>query len=177
MGALGWSFSSWVQHLDQPAADSFEEVDAIVTLAGGTGRMAAGLELLSDERADLLLLSGTHRDAKLTDIFPDLDPTTIPPDSVILLESRSTSTYENAIEAWAVLVSRQKIGSIALITSNYHMRRAELVFTDVFPDDVEIYSIPVTDPDTEPGRWWRTSRGRRLVVKEYFKFLVYRLRF
>lgn len=155
----------------------FDRVDAIVTLAGGTGRMERGLDLLLEDRARILLLSGTHRDARLEDIFPDRNLSEVPAESVILLENRSTSTYENALEARAVLFTRERVHSIALITSNYHVRRAEFVFEEVFPSDVTIYVVPVRDPSTEPGTWWRTGRGRKLVLTEFFKWCVYWLRF
>lgn len=170
-------FSEYMGSLSR-APDDWTRTDAIVSLAGGPGRLGRGLDLLEEGKADVLLLSGTGKGATLTDIFPGRDIAELDRRQVILLESRSTSTYENAIEAWAVLASRQEeVDDIVLLTSNYHMLRAEYVFRKVFPADVTIHVHPVPAENVEPGRWWRESRARRTVLNEYAKYLWYRLRY
>jgi uncharacterized SAM-binding protein YcdF (DUF218 family) len=96
---------------------------------------------------------------------------------VILLENRSTSTYENAIEAWAVLTSRGDVDEVVLLTSNYHMLRSEYVFRKVFPTEVRIHIWPVAAENVARGRWWKDARSRKLVLNEYGKYLWYRIRY
>ena len=175
-----WGFARWVETLDAPS-DPFEHVDAIVTLAGGSGRMQRGLDLLMAESGEILLLSGTYHGVGLAEIFPDRDLSGLPAGGVVVIESLSTSPHENAIEARGVLraggLGRPPVTTLALITSNYHMRRAELIFREVFGDEVRIYAVPVSDPDTERDTWWKTRRGRRLVLTEFSKWCWYRIRF
>lgn len=169
-------FSSYVGSLGRPP-DPFEHTRAIVSLAGGAGRLSRGLDLLDAGKADVLLLSGTGKGATLEDIFPGRDLSSLAGGKVILLESRSTSTYENAIEAWAVLAARGEVDEIVLLTSNYHMLRSEFVFRKVFPSDVEIRIYPVEAENVAPGVWWKDGRARRIVFNEYLKYLWYRLRY
>lgn len=169
-------FSSYLGSLERPP-DAFEHTRAIVSLAGGPGRLGRGLDLLDAGKADVLLLSGTGKGARLEDIFPGRDLSRLASGKVILLESRSTSTYENAIEAWAVLAARGEVREIVLLTSNYHMLRSEFVFRKVFPEDVVIRIHPVEAENVAPGRWWKDDKARRIVFNEYLKYLWYRLRY
>ena len=169
-------FSSYVGSLGRPP-DPFEHTRAIVSLAGGAGRLSRGLDLLDAGKADVLLLSGTGKGATLEDIFPGRDLSSLAGGKVILLESRSTSTYENAMEAWAVLAARGEVDEIVLLTSNYHMLRSEFVFRKVFPADVRIHVYPVEAENVSAGRWWRDGRARKLVLMEYVKYLWYQIRY
>lgn len=178
-----WQASLFNQYLDslaQEPGDSLPKVDAIVSLAGAAGRLDRGLDLLLEGKADVLLLSGTGKGATLQDIFPGRDVTNLESGQVILLESRSTSTYENAIEAWAVLNARgggNAPREIVLLTSNYHMLRSQYVFHRVFPDDVGIHPYPVAKEHFARGKWWKDGRARKTVFVEYMKYLWYRTRY
>ena len=176
---LAWPISLYAEFLgslSQPP-DTFARTDAIVSLAGGAGRLGKGLDLLEAGKADVLLLSGTGKGAGLAEIYPGRDLSRLDKSVVILLESRSTSTYENAIEAWAVLASRGEVNEIVLLTSNYHMLRAEYVFRKVFPADVKIHVHPVPAENVAPGKWWRDGKARKIVFVEYGKYLWYRVRY
>lgn len=178
-----WQASLFNQYLESLAREpngALPRVDAIVSLAGAAGRLDRGLDLLLEGKADVLLLSGTGKGASLQDIFPDRDLSQLDAGKVILLESRSTSTYENAIEAWAVLSARgggSAPREIVLLTSNYHMLRSEYVFHRVFPDDVGIHPYPVAKEHFARGKWWKDGRARRTVFIEYVKYLWYRIRY
>lgn len=175
---LAWQVSLFREYLRSLERDvpSVERADAIVSLAGASGRLDRGLELLLEGKADVLLLSGTGKGATIEDIFPGRDLTALG-SRVILLENRSTSTYENAIEAWAVLTSRSDVDEIILLTSDYHLLRSEFVFRKVFPPGVRIHAWPVDAANVERGRWWRDARSRKLVVTEYLKYVWYRVRY
>lgn len=176
--AIAWAatrFREYLASLDRAPA-AVERADAIVSLAGASGRLDRGLELLLAGKADVLLLSGTGKGAAVEDIFPGRDLAALGP-RVILLENRSTSTYENAIEAWAVLTSRGDVDEVVLLTSNYHMLRSEYVFRKVFPPEVRIHIWPVAAENVARGRWWKDARSRKLVMNEYAKYLWYRIRY
>lgn len=61
------------------------------------------------------------------------------PDSVILIDSTSKNTYENAVNSVKLLNSNYKNGKFLLITSSIHMRRAQACFKkqglkfDIYP--------------------------------------------
>jgi len=48
------------------------------------------------------------------------------------------------------------VGHRLVVSSDYHMRRASLMFAHVFRGTAFTY-VSVKDPDFHPGRWW-TSR-------------------
>ncbi len=172
-----WPAVLWTQFrasLDS-APDDLSHSDAIVSLAGGPRRLDRGLDLLLDGKADVLLLSGTGSGTSLKEIYPGRDLSLLHPGQVILLEDRSTSTYENAIEAWAVLAARAPVHDIVLLTSNYHMLRAEFCFRKVFPERVRIRAYPVEAVNS--ADWWKDSKSRKLVLTEYAKYVWYRLRY
>ena len=171
--ALGIAFTQWVPTLSL-APEEFPRADVIVSLGGNLSRFNAGLDLLLADRADTLLLAGTDR-GDIADIFPtrELSETT---KRQIVIETASSSTFENAVESLALLKDGQ-VNSIVLLTSNYHMRRAEYAFVQVWPKDVRIYLYPVPDEAAQPGTWWKHWLGWRTVTREFVKWLWYRLRF
>lgn len=170
------AFREFLRTLERPAVEP-PPASAIVALAGASGRLDRGVDLLLEGKADLLLLSGTGKGATLQNIFPGRDLSGVHGGKVILLESRSTSTYENAIEAWAVLAARGEVEDVVLLTSNYHMLRAEYVFRKVFPPEVRIHPYPVVKENVVTGTWWRDGRSRKVVLTEYAKYLWYRVRY
>lgn len=179
LGLVVWTGLQWREFLDSletPAA-ALGHSDAIISLAGGKGRLDRGLDLLLDGKADVLLLSGTGSETPLKDIFPGRDLSALRGGQVILLENRSTSTYENAIEAWGVLASRGPVHDVVLLTSNYHMLRAAWCFRKVFPPSVVIRPFPVGGENVAPGKWWKDARTRKLVFNEFAKYVWYRVRY
>lgn len=146
---------------------------AIVVLTGGRGRALTGLELLRAGAAKRLIISGVSEDADIDSIFPS--GVSKKERSVIALEKSSKSTYENAIEV-RELLSEKEINSILLITSEYHMQRAMLVFEKVMPRHVDIKEYPVESPVFNAERWWE-GKGVMLVGLEFVKYYWYRVRF
>ena len=177
--AVGWqirSFDAFTATFDRPA-DAIAHADAIVSLAGAPSRLDKGLDLLLAGRADVLLLSGIGKGTTLHDIFPERERDL--GGRVVLLEDRSTSTYENAIEAWAALsaLRQHDLHDVILLTSSYHMERALLVFREVFPPEVAIHPFPVDSDGVTRDGWWRDAHARKVVLTEYGKYLWYRVRY
>ena len=101
------------------------------------------------------------------------------PEDVIVTEEASRDTYENALYSRTVLESRG-INRILLVTSAYHMRRAEAVFRaqgfEVIPSPTDYQRLVA--PPLIP-RWLpmvddldRTSRA----IHEYVGYFSYSLR-
>src|SRR5574337_240537 len=142
------------------------DADAIVVLTGGMGRVEEGLSLLRKGKAGLLVLSGVHADADLDSIFLNhLDRSERPK---IVLEKRSGSTFENAVEVRRFMEERG-LKSMVLITSAYHMKRAEYIFRKIMPPDIRIEPYRVSTPNFDEERWWH-GRGLMLLLIEFLKF-------
>ncbi|MBI5492091.1 MAG: YdcF family protein [Deltaproteobacteria bacterium] len=143
--------------------------DAIVVLTGGMGRVEEGLSLLRKGKAGLLVLSGVHADADLDSIFLNhLDRSERPR---IVLEKKSGSTFENAVEVKRFMEERG-LKSMVLITSVYHMKRAEYIFRRIMPPDIRIEPYRVSTPNFDEEKWWQ-GRSLMLLLIEFLKYYWY----
>ena len=91
----------------------------------------------------------------------------------IELENRSTNTVENAIETgeW---IRKNKVRSIRLVTSNYHIPRSLEEFRSQNPQ-IKIVPHPVYSDNVSP-QWWKNRGSFCLIASEYNKFLYVYLR-
>lgn len=163
------------------------EVDAIVCLAGGRGRIAAASdfwfryyeleEQRKIEKTPLLYISGmgsssnwnTFSKLVRAGVLASMRP------SDVTLETESLNTEENAI--W-VAKNAQLRGwkKIVLMTSPYHMKRATHIFQKVLkkynlPLPIETLSV-YTEP-FDPEDWYESFLGIRVTLWEYLKLIYY----
>lgn len=139
--------------------------DAIVVLTGGKGRIDAGIDLLFNNYADHLFISGVGQKADLNDLVKYLESFT--PEQVEKLKHKITlghfasSTEENAVETkeW---IAKHKYKNIILVTSNYHMPRSLYLFKFLIPN------ISIT-----PYSLVKNSISLKLAFMEYNKYLLY----
>jgi uncharacterized SAM-binding protein YcdF (DUF218 family) len=144
--------------------------DAIVVLTGGRGRVEEGIRLYRDGQARWLLLSGVDPAVKRSDLYRERRDEGLA--DGILLEKTSKTTLENALYARDLLTSRS-VHSIQLITSRYHMQRAQLLFRQLLPKGVAIYPYPVESRNLLAA-WWRQPIGLRLLFTECYKYWLFR---
>ncbi len=173
---LAFLFGLWVVGLiryadDIPGKviDATTSTDAIVVLTGGSGRLNAGLDLLSKDLARLMFVSGVYRGI---DVRKLLQVTRRDP---LGLEKRigignAVNTRENAEET-AKWVRRKAIKSLRLVTAAYHMPRSRLEFANVMPG-VEIVPHPVFSEHVKQNEWWAWPGTAALMASEYNKYLM-----
>jgi uncharacterized SAM-binding protein YcdF (DUF218 family) len=116
--ALG--FALFAVTLPGPAGD--DATDGIVVLTGGPGRVQRGLELLAAGRARRMLVSGVDRRVRPVELAATYH---IAPDLMarIDLGTSAVDTRSNAQET-AHWIAEHHYGSIRLVTTDWHMRRA-----------------------------------------------------
>ncbi|TAN60420.1 YdcF family protein [bacterium] len=148
---------------------SENKADAIVVLTGGRNRVHEGLSLLRAGRAGTLILSGVGAVAGLDDIF--FKQLTADERERIILEKKSASTYENAVEA-KKLMKEKRFKSMLLVTSVYHMKRAVFIFNNVFGESLAITPQPVSSPNFDEKRWW-SEKSLIMLGGEFFKYCWY----
>lgn len=160
--ALGWllGFAGWAVTL--PDADDGGRTDAIVVPTGAPGRIARGVVLLQSHRAHRMLISGVDRSVRA----PELVATQgVPPDLLrccVDLGRAAVDTRSNGAET-ARWLDRQHYRSVRLVTTDWHMRRADYELRRAVGADVRIVRDAV--PSTP---------GLAVLVSEYNKYLLAR---
>ncbi len=149
------------------------QVDAIVVLAGGKGRIEEGVRLFREKRADWLFLVGVDPAVRKSDLYRPVAGD--PPAEHVILEKSSRNTLENAIYGRDVLVNH-KVRSVLLITSRYHLKRAALLFRNSLPTDVAVYPYPVDSGNLKKD-WWYHVGTFRLLFSEFYKYCLFRVFF
>lgn len=161
---IGFCFFAY--HINHYKIDTSTHTQAIVVLTGGRNRIGEAVKLLNNGLADKLFISGVEKNTSLQDIS---DLQNIPlPQKPILMDKKSTNTIENAIETQAWL-KKNRISSIRLVTSNYHLPRSmqEFQFQNA---DLVIVPHPVFSENVAK-KWWLKNRSFCLIASEYNKFL------
>jgi uncharacterized SAM-binding protein YcdF (DUF218 family) len=93
---------------------------------------------------------------------------------VIVCPVRANSTRDETVEANSCLTMTQA-KRVLLVTSDYHTRRALLIFRTRLPQYE--WSVAGAVEDIEPGkRWWRNPSWVKQVAKEWTKLVYWRLR-
>ena len=154
--------------------DPTTETDAIVVLTGGSQRLAAAFELLAEHRAHWLFVSGVNREAGLAHLpgAAALDPQELA--CCVVVGREADDTIGNAAET-AQFARSHAIASLRLVTASYHMPRSLLELKRALPD-VRIVEHPVFPPGFRQDDWWRWPGSASLIVIEYNKYVVARVR-
>lgn len=154
-----------------------EKTGAIIVLTGGSERMRHALYMLDKGAADKLFISGVNKDVKKHEIFALHKYSAakfFKLQNKVFLGYAATDTIENAeeIKNWVV---KNKIKSFRLVTSNYHIKRAQIEIAHLLPD-VKIIPHQVLPINVRFDSWWRFENSRRLIVVEYNKYLLAKIR-
>lgn len=142
--------------LPQPAGP--DTTDGIVVLTGGSKRIDRGLEILEKHQAKRMLISGVDLDVKPGELAAEYKRPMRLFNCCIDLGFRAVDTRSNAMET-ARWVARHKIGSLRVVTHDWHMRRGLLELKIALPDGVEIIADAVP---TRPSFY--------ILFREYNKF-------
>lgn len=169
-GVFLWGLNHFAQGASALVPESpTERTDAIIVLTGGSNRLSEGFQILLDDKADRLFVSGVHRDVAVADLLAreGIDPG-IWVDRVAIGQV-ALDTAGNAEET-ALWLNAEGMRSLRLVTSNYHMPRSLLEFRRALPDH-RIISHPVVPEGIALGNWWRDPESATLLVREYVKYL------
>ncbi len=161
LAGLAW----FVVQTTRPAPEA-PSADAIVVLTGGKERVAAGLRLLLQGRAKLLLVSGVGRAVTLHDLATTagLDASaTASLAGRVTLGRNADTTHGNALET-TDFVMQNGVSSLIVVTADYHMPRALAELRRQMPQ-TSLLPFPV-----HPQVGWRA------LIGEYGKFVAVALR-
>lgn len=99
----------------------------------------------------------------------------VPPEQIELLGNEVVSTIEEARALADVLNQRQDIHTVLLITSRFHVRRAEAIFKKVLGarPGFAIYAVGTPYDGFIADQWWTDRESARQVVLETAKWLLF----
>jgi uncharacterized SAM-binding protein YcdF (DUF218 family) len=144
--------------------------DAIFVLTGGEGRIQEGFRAWSAGAARELYILGAGRRVPIARIVPEASRISAEALSRIHVEGWSENTLENAFSAKSA-VGEGKYSSVILVTSDYHIPRAVLVFRKVFPPEVSLTAIRVR-PEGGAGASWRWARRHFIEGWKYWGYRI-----
>ncbi|MEM7169854.1 MAG: YdcF family protein [Pseudomonadota bacterium] len=156
--------------LPEQPSPSTQQTDAIVVLTGGSGRLEKGLELLADNKAEKLFVSGVYRGLEVRELLRLFQESPGELDCCVALGYEADNTRGNAVET-AAWMSEEGYESLRLVTANYHMPRSLLEFEESMPRS-QIIPHPVFPAHYKQEDWWRWPGSARLLVSEYNKYLL-----
>jgi uncharacterized SAM-binding protein YcdF (DUF218 family) len=154
--ALG--FVLFAVTLPQPAGE--ERTEAVVVLTGGAGRIERGLEVLKRGWARELLVSGVDRSVKPHEFASEYRVRPSRMACCVTLGYQAMDTRSNALEA-AEWLRHERVKSVRLVTSDWHMRRARMELDRLAPPGVLIIG------DAVP-----TRPSFSALLREYNKLLA-----
>ncbi len=172
-GAIG-EFIVFAQDVASKRAPSKVRADAIVVLTGGHDRVYEAVRLLEAGKAKRLLISGVHPGttrkqlAAVTSSSKPLEASTVDLDRVAL------NTAGNAAET-AAWVRKNGFSKLLVVTSAYHLPRAEAELSDAMPE-VELIPYPVFSRGLNLDAWYMEPATMQLLMREYVKYILARLR-
>ncbi len=162
-----FTFAYRVDHTYEPV--SVPKADGIVVWTGkGGGRLSAGADLLSKGLGERLLISGVNQSNSREDVLALLDIEAELAKCCVDLDYAAYDTIGNARETsnWSEAMGYEHI---ILVTSDYHMPRAEIEISAA-RGRIHITPYPVISDDKEA--WWRNSRKFKRLSQEYGKLLL-----
>jgi uncharacterized SAM-binding protein YcdF (DUF218 family) len=169
--------------------DSFDlgrdarDVDVVVVLAGGKGRIPHAVEVWRKIREvrgaqaePVLFLSG---------VGARLGPESLQSQGVaesdirllnrnnLVIENVSENTFENA-QLFASFARQKAWKSVLLVTAGYHMRRAEFILRRALDPEVRLRTETLDSERFGRNEWRKDEYSIRVTTLEYLKWLYYR---
>lgn len=166
----GWGLSRFVEGIPRQVTEDGRKTDAIIVLTGGSLRLETGFALLARGKADKLLVSGVDKGVPIEEVLRITGMTQEDLACCVTLGYMAEDTGSNASES-AAWVRNNRITSVRLVTSGYHMPRSLLEFRAALPG-VEIVPHPVFPEQVMIHEWWRRPGTASLVIGEYNKYLL-----
>ena len=143
-----------------------KNVNNIVVLTGNTGRLVFGFDLMSNNIKSRMLITGVAKVVKYSEIIKNRD---VKRDRVDL-GYKAQTTLGNAIEtsSW---VNEYDIQDIILVTDNWHMQRALLLFNITMPN-IEISPYPIESMNFTMEDFFQFEKKTFFIYKEHLKYIV-----
>lgn len=103
----------------------------------------------------------------------------VPIEDVKILPGDARSTQDEALAIRTFLEIHKDIDSLIIVTSQYHSRRAKVIFqkaVHAVDRPIRVLSIPTPYDDFSPKGWWTRREDLKRGVMEYLKLLNFYLK-
>ena len=166
------SFQKFVLTLPNDDTKLSAPIDGLVVATGGQLRIQKGVELLAGGKADRMLISGVGKGITKELLKENLAISNRQArffDCCVEIEFAATDTNGNA-QATFEWMQKHALDDILLVSANYHLPRAELIFKQYLPEN-SVYFQAVNPPDLKLSAWYSNWQTTRLLLKEYLKYI------
>ena len=166
------SFQKFVLTLPNDDTKLSAPIDGLVVATGGQLRIQKGVELLAGGKADRMLISGVGKGITKELLKENLAISNLQArffDCCVEIEFTATDTNGNA-QATFEWMQKHALDDILLVSANYHLPRAELIFKQYLPEN-SVYFQAVNPPDLKLSAWYSNWQTTRLLLKEYLKYI------
>ena len=166
------SFQKFVLTLPNDDTKLSAPIDGLVVATGGQLRIQKGVELLAGGKADRMLISGVGKGITKELLKENLAISNRQArffDCCVEIEFKATDTNGNA-QATFEWMQKHALDDILLVSANYHLPRAELIFKQYLPEN-SVYFQAVNPPDLKLSAWYSNWQTTRLLLKEYLKYI------
>ena len=151
-------------------ADPASRTDAIVVLTGGSERVATGLQLLAENKAERMFISGVHPAVDVAKLIRLAGRPVADLDRRVEAGHGALDTGGNAAET-AAWIRQRGYRSLRLVTGYYHMPRSLFEFRMTLPE-AEVIPHPVFPDHVKQSTWWLRPGTAALIIGEYNKYLL-----
>lgn len=134
-GFLGFAVS-----LPEPIAE--QDVDAVIVLTGGPGRIDRGLQTVENGWAEQMFVSGVDPEVKPREFAVEFEVPRRTMDCCVKLGYLAVDTRSNAGEA-AQWLKENDFSTVRLVTTDWHMPRASSEFAETVPPEIRVYEDAV----------------------------------
>ena len=139
-------------------------------------RVDEALKLYNEDLIDKLVLTGgigfLNKDRNMPEALKMRDYLLKHniPDSDIIVESQSRSTYENICLFLQILKKQYNLNetTFTLITSDFHIRRCMAMVQKLLNEEALLFGNVAKDHITDIDSWYTNSYGRRMILQEAF---------
>ena len=159
------SFLNFIRNIDKEFTIK-NNVNNIVVLTGNAGRLVVGLDLMSNNIESRMLITGVAKVVKYSEIIKNTD---IKRDRIDL-GYKAQTTLGNAIET-SLWIKEYDIQDIILVTDNWHMQRALLLFNITMPN-IKISPYPIESINITIEDLFQFDKKTFFIYKEHLKYIV-----